>query len=329
MNAMAANDGDQQPHTKRSGFLALGLIGLVLAGATPATAQFYGERYYYGFRSAPMRPPAPLYEEFDVPLNAREVSALLRRQGLRPLTGLRREGAVFITQVETRSGERLRLVIDAYDGNVIERNRLARVAPRPETFSERDLSVVPRREPLPPRQAARPETQGVSPTQLPPPRPDRASPSEKPVITLPEQGFDVSNPAEASPVEAKPVETKPVEARPVESSPVEANPAEANPADTKPAEAKPAEAKPADAKPAEAKSVDINPAPPPPVRAAVINVDPLGSAVKEPAKPANTEVRIIPLTPTPAPVVKSPIPIAPLDEAARPATPAVPVMPLD
>jgi hypothetical protein len=259
---------------RSSGLFSTALIGLMLAGIVPVSAQFHDYRYF-GYRGAPVRPPAPVYEEFDVSLDAREVSLLLRRRGLNQITGLRREGDTYIANVETRQGERLRVMVDAYDGQIIERQRIAPIARRHNIDRDPDVTSVPRRDALPGREAAPARELGQRsreaarpvPVPQPPVRQARPAQSDQPEVTLPGQA---------------------------------------------PALAKPPVA-----------------APGVPARAVVIEIDPRTGLAKgaRPAVPDNKTAQSAVSATKPVRVV--PLIVAPLDDAARPATPAVPVMPLE
>jgi hypothetical protein len=126
--------------------VALGIGGIGTAGAQP---------YYYG---AP-RPPAYVGPGLYEPgLPAREIVAIVRAAGLVPLSQpVRRGPGTYVLFAGGRAGEQLRVVVDAYAGDIV---RVAPVAamrpygapvavypydPRPRgAFVEREI-----REPLP------------------------------------------------------------------------------------------------------------------------------------------------------------------------------------
>ncbi len=104
-----------------------GLLG-ALAAAAPAQAQVYG---VWGYRTwnEPIdrlyEPPVDRYysrprvaDEADT-LTPREVRDLLAYDGFRLNGPLTRRGANFVADVTDRSGVRLRIVLDAFDGAVV------------------------------------------------------------------------------------------------------------------------------------------------------------------------------------------------------------------
>lgn len=176
--------------------LALALVFLA-TGATPAAAQRFEYRYFgYGYR--PFVPP-PAYEEIEEPLSAGEVARLLRERGLRPVGPIRRGRDTYTAEVEARSGERLRIVVDAYDGTLLQRRVIARALPEPDWDEEVPTlngpmpdgrprgDGTPRAAPLPParpnREASLPPASSSGPAVVPAPReaaPREAAPRETP-----------------------------------------------------------------------------------------------------------------------------------------------------
>lgn len=167
-------------------------LAFLATGATPAAAQRFEYRYFgYGYR--PFTPP-PAYEEIEEPLSAGEVARLLRERGLRPVGPIRRGRDTYTAEVETRTGERLRVVVDAYEGTLLQRRVIARALPEPDWDEEASTlngpmpdirprtDGAPRAAPLPParpnREASLPPATSSGPAVVPAPR--EAAPREAP-----------------------------------------------------------------------------------------------------------------------------------------------------
>lgn len=239
----------------------IALMGLVVAGAMAgmagaASAQYYyyddgydpypaygyGYRYDYGY--AP-RPPMAV-PRAPAAVSAYSVNGIAaRRYGLVRVERTIRRDDTYIVDGVTASGQRQRLVLDAYAGELIRRIPLrgqpaapsvARADPREEHAPPRQRLVPqpPERpaELKPPTEASAPATT-VVPSPAAPLVPEPAKPVEKPPA-------EASAPATASP----PSPAAPPAPEPVK--PVEAVPAEASaPATVAPAQpAKPAEPSP-------------------------------------------------------------------------------------
>jgi hypothetical protein len=182
---------------KRLGLLA-GTVVALAAGTAAASAQFfpgygYGPRVFYRgyagpvvgfapgpyFAPRPYAPPAYVTEEY---LHPRQISAILGRQGFRNIDVLSRRGDVFVVNAQSPRTGATRLIVDAYEGEIIERFAMAGDPPR---------QTSPRA-PAPPRvsvpNAPQPRTEqgtdsgGTMP--LPPRRPTAAVPaSPTPALT--------------------------------------------------------------------------------------------------------------------------------------------------
>lgn len=128
-----------------SGLAAAFVPGAALVAPAPAAAQWFGvyERYERpfierrwvepeweepGWRSR--RGPRVVIED-DV-LTAGEVARLLRRQGLRPVGPVRRIGERYRVDVQDRAGRRLRALVDAYEGDIVN---LSQRASLPDTVA--------------------------------------------------------------------------------------------------------------------------------------------------------------------------------------------------
>ncbi|WP_342361141.1 hypothetical protein [Terrarubrum flagellatum] len=172
-------------------------IFAALAGATagfmsaPAEAQLFWGGGYYPF-SGVRRPPivsTPAPYLLEGILTVGEVANMLREEGYRPLTRPVLNGDVYVAQVETADGARLRLVVHAYEGDIIERRLLGRGTPtarRPSTRNEQ--AALPPKPPLPPA----PEGTVVPPVT---PAPVERAPLAQPTAPAQEQAAVPANPA--------------------------------------------------------------------------------------------------------------------------------------
>ncbi len=138
---------------------------------------------------------APALAQFAVgsPLTGRQVMQLLARRGFEPLSGARFNGDAYVVDALSPRGDPVRLVIDAYDGQVIRRVNLeggsldmrgyeppppwVRRYERPEVEEER-----PAPRPARPAPAARVEPPPAARPAAPP-----AAPAEKPIVAAPQQ----------------------------------------------------------------------------------------------------------------------------------------------
>ena len=176
------------------------LIGLAVAGALAGTvgaasaqtylyeedAPYLEQRFGYGYRYAAPRPPAPI-----APRSLSRIAA--RDFGLAQVdrTALTATGSAYVVDGRTRAGSRVRLIVDPYSGQLLDRIVLqgpARAAPRVAGIDPRDEIRQPRIQPRPPErppslkppgQATAPATV-VPPSPAAPPRAEPAPPAEKP-----------------------------------------------------------------------------------------------------------------------------------------------------
>ena len=103
--------------------ICAGVLALGLAGAQPATAQLV----YPGY------PVYPAYPGFAV-IAPPEVVAIVRSNGMKPLTPPMRRGPVYLLHALDPNGQEVRVVVNARSGRVI--------AVRP-TFGPRYAAVAP------------------------------------------------------------------------------------------------------------------------------------------------------------------------------------------
>jgi hypothetical protein len=179
--------------------------------ASPAQAQQYWGWGWGGslFYKPPLLDRPPAYIPGDA-LPPGEINAILRDEGYRPLGRPVLQGDVYIAQVETHGGARYRVVLHAFDGEILERRLVARTSPdrrtgeRPSIRRENNTAGLPR-EPLP---QSPPADLSVSP---PPPAPvirpaprEEAAVPPRPVETAPLPA-PRTNEAVAPPVAPAPV----------------------------------------------------------------------------------------------------------------------------
>lgn len=176
------------------------LIGMAVAGALAGTvglasaqsylyeedAPYLEQRFGYGYRYAAPRPPA------QIP--PRALSRIAARDfGLAQVDRTVRTSSAYVVDGWTRAGSRVRLILDPYSGELLDRivlqgparaaPHIARVDPRDEVRppQPRPVPRPPERPPAlkPPGQATAPATV-IPPAPAAPPRVEPAPPAEKP-----------------------------------------------------------------------------------------------------------------------------------------------------
>lgn len=119
--------------------LALTGASLALAGAGPATAQVFFEPFAYRFQIPPERESEP------PPMRPREVTEAARMQGFEPAGRIVRNRDVYVFDAQDHAGRPVRVVMDAYEGDVLRVMRrlepMRRAAPAPRE-SSRDVPNV-------------------------------------------------------------------------------------------------------------------------------------------------------------------------------------------
>lgn len=244
----------------------IALMGLVVAGAMAgmagaASAQYYyyddgydpypaygyGYRYDYGY--AP-RPPVAV-PRAPAAVSAYSVNGIAaRRYGLVRIERSIRRNDTYIVDGVTAGGQRQRLILDAYAGDLIRRIPLrgqpaapsvARADPREEHAPARQR-LVPQPPERPaelkgPAEASAPATT-VMPSPAAPPAPEAVQPAETPPAeaSAPATTSPPSPAAPPAPEPAKPAETAPAEASAPATAvpPQPAKPAEPSPGTTDP-----------------------------------------------------------------------------------------------
>jgi hypothetical protein len=308
---------------QRHALMGVAVAG-ALAGATgTASAQYYlyddapyiEQRFGYGYRYLAPRPPAPIPQRAIGRIAARDY-------GLTRVDRTIATGSAYVVDGRTRSGARVRLILDPYSGQVLDEivlqapprtaPRVARTDPRDEARPRAQrLAPQPPERPAPPK----PPGQATAPATVIPPSPAAPPKAETPKAE-PGPTQERKAPAEAS---APATQTPPAPAAPPRAEPApppEKPPAEAAaPAtDTPPAPAAPAAPTPGAADPATGaeKPRLVNP------------TDVRGSEAGE---------RTPPLARSENPGIPAQLPpVQPQDTTTaqpRPETPAVPVVPMD
>lgn len=190
----------------------IALMGLVVAGALAGTAATAGAQYYYyddgydpypsygyGYRYdygyAP-RPPVAIPRAAPAPASLYEINRIAARDyGLvRIERSIRRDDA-YVVDGETASGQRLRLILDAYAGDLIRRVplRSRSAAPHIVRADPRQDQVAPhsRLVPQPPERPAELKPPAEASAPATPSPPSSAKPAEpSPGATNPETGAD-------------------------------------------------------------------------------------------------------------------------------------------
>jgi hypothetical protein len=153
--------------SKRIAGLAGALALMAGFSASDAAAQFYPRPFFYGgYYSGPIVVPVP---RRPVGSPVGDIMEDLRDQGFRQITLSGRRPDVLIVDALDRNRRPVRLIVDAYDGEILERYaRDAGPGPR-NTAGLSPETRLPRETP----RANRPETNPGEPaTPLPPRRPD-------------------------------------------------------------------------------------------------------------------------------------------------------------
>ncbi|KAA2236557.1 hypothetical protein [Salinarimonas soli] len=163
-------------------FAALALA-VALAAATPAAAQFSNV------------PPLPVPGAAEPPLSGRQVLQILSRRGFEPLSGARFNGDAYVVDAVSPRGETVRLLVDAFDGQVLRRVNLeggsldtrGYEAPPPWVRRYERPGVVEEEEIVrpAPRQPRPAPTVRVEPPPAAAPRAVTPAPAERPVAAAP------------------------------------------------------------------------------------------------------------------------------------------------
>jgi hypothetical protein len=222
---IARHSRSTRPFRAVAGLLLLGSLSL----AGPALAQYgpFGpfERDYrdpHGWWGPPpayhARPPIIVQR----PIPPRVMASFLRDEGLVAIERLERLDDVYVAHGRDRQGRRLRIVADAFDGQILDRMRLS------EPPRERVRPLPPRERPAPPAVRSAPErTTPQRPAPAPrPPQPPPRPPEAKPVPSAPAPVAPSPNPPASPPAAPAPAPANPAGA----PAPAAPNAAPANPA---------------------------------------------------------------------------------------------------
>jgi hypothetical protein len=303
--------------SKRTVLMGMAVAGALAGSAGAASAQYYvyeddapylEQRFGYGYRYVAPRPP--------VPIAPRALSRIAARDfGLARVDRTLATGSAYVIDGRTRAGARVRLIVDPYSGQLLD--RIVLQAPAPS--APRVARTQPREE-IRPRQP-RPATQ-------PPQRPAALKPPAQataPATVIP------PSPSTPPRTEPAPVLEKPPAAATAPATQVPPSPTAPPRPEPEAAPAKP---------PAEASAPATEPLPPPAVPALPTPgpdepattgekprlVNPSDVRGVEPGEPKPPLARSEPGIPAQLP------PVQPQDttsSAPKPETPEVPVTPLD
>lgn len=169
-----------------------GAAALLIAGSVAASAQYYGPRPFvfgyagpvHGFgpvyRSGPVY-PGPVYRGPRF-LHPADIVEILRDQGFRSVDVLHRQGEVFVVNaISPRTGQ-TRLIVDAFEGNILER-----FSAGPQRRVTTTGSVTPRTPTATPRAStnAAPSPSAKAEASAPPRRPVAQPTPNQPVSRRP------------------------------------------------------------------------------------------------------------------------------------------------
>lgn len=176
---------------------------LALAGLTvPAAAQFFARPIFGGFyHSGPLYAPVP---RGDVGIGALAVIEDLRDQGYRQVSIAARQPDVFVVDAVSPRGQPVRLIVDAYDGEILERMARNVAAASPES-RRRDPALPPRGDsPAQPRsETLRPDGR-VAGLPIPPRRPGQPAEAARVSPQRPAPVAPARNPADWAPLNSVP-----------------------------------------------------------------------------------------------------------------------------
>ncbi len=202
---------------KRTALMGLAVAGALAGTAGAASAQMYlyeedapylEQRFGYSYRYAAPRPPAQIPSRAIGRIAARDFGlAQVDR------TALTATGSAYVIDGRTRSGSRVRLIVDPYSGRLLDEivlqgppraPRVARIDPSDEIRPPRVAPRPPQRPTSlkPPGQANAPATV-VPPAPAAPPHAEPAPPTEKPPAAASAPATQ-SPPSPAAPPRAEP-----------------------------------------------------------------------------------------------------------------------------
>lgn len=210
---------------KRTVLMGMAVAGALAGTAGAASAQYYvyeddapyvEQRFGYGYRYAAPRPPAPIAPRVLSRIAARDF-------GLAQIDRTITTGSAYVIDGRTRAGSRVRLIVDPYSGQLLDRivlqgptrsaPRVARTDPREESRPRQPRPATqPPERPAglkPPAQATAPATV-IPPSPATPPRAEPAPVIEKPPAAATAPATEVPpSPAAPPRVEPAPPADKP------------------------------------------------------------------------------------------------------------------------
>lgn len=180
----------------RSLFLFAGGLLIAATIADTASAQVYIRPFGYGgvWRGDVVLPPVP---RAPVGMHASDVILDLEERGYHSMTITGRRSDVYIIDGMSRRNEPVRLVVDRFDGEILERfqrrSDSARRPPMPDIIEPKREGERSRKSgsvaeiPSPPRRPAEPEAAPASPplADLPARRPQPVAPARDPSLWAP------------------------------------------------------------------------------------------------------------------------------------------------
>lgn len=184
-----------------AGILLAGGISLLAGMTVTASAQFYPRPHVFGgfYSGEFVIPPAP---RRPVGLGARAIMEDLEDRGFKPLGVVTRRPDVFVIDALDPRNQRVRLVVDAFDGEILERfarqddrnDALRAPSPLGPDSRRKELTRTPKADtrvaevPVPPRRpgATAPSSSGPLPALRPAPVAPARDPSQwAPINPLP------------------------------------------------------------------------------------------------------------------------------------------------
>jgi hypothetical protein len=181
------------PNARRTAFVAALLAPLALTA--PAQAQMFG----IGFYSHPRPlPPRGVYvvTPHEAPIPPGMAVAILGERGFRPVGRVALRGEALVVHALDPRGRPVTVVMDAYDGEILNVMRRAALAGEPHPSVFPDLAR-PGPQTQPPQPPSRPKELALGPKEAPQAKPPVTSPAGA-IYPPPEAGVlkNVTRPAE-------------------------------------------------------------------------------------------------------------------------------------
>ena len=171
-----------RPLGRAAGLAAL--LTALFAFAAPAQAQMFGIGFYAQPRPLPPRGVYAL-SPHDAPMPPGMAVAILGERGFRPVGPLALRGEALVVHALDPRGRPVTVVMDAYDGEILDVMRRAALAGEPHPSFIPDVSRpgpqgmgAPTRQAQPPQPPARPKELALGPRTLSPAAPPASSPAK-------------------------------------------------------------------------------------------------------------------------------------------------------